>query len=953
MKQKICAVFLALAASVTMARAEIYSGECGANGDNLTWEFSTETSVFTISGTGRMANYNKNAPWKSYGSKISYLVLPEGITYIGNYAFYNCYNITSFTCEALTPPSLGNNAISSIDQSCPVYVPGSSLAAYKGWNGFTNIQAIPGTEVPCEIVVTEDTRYICAGEIYNWNGKTCDEARDYIDTLKTINGCDSIVILHLEVLPSYTDMHEYATTCFGEVYYWNEMTFTQTGIYTTALVSSMGCDSVITLHLTVMPRLTGDTVVTIEKGTSFIWHGQEYTAANTPATFAYTSQVAPYCDSIVTLYITETDAPAPCQTESGTCGDNLTWELNCDTLLIISGTGRMTDYSKDAPWHDYADHIKNLILPEGITHIGKYAFYNCGDITSITCEAVTPPSASSSAFNNINKSIPIYVPGNSISSYQTTSGWKSFTNILPIPGTEVPFYPIHICLYDSVGAKPIDWAIISMDRDTALYEEFNYTSGQWEYLIDVYREARNQWALIAHSTPRYNARWWLTPDYDPSDTLFLTAHDTTTVTLVVSEHKYFLHLRTGSKDQGLIGINSGSSQYETFSSFEYSDSVSIEATPYEGYQFSHWSDGSTVNPRHLHMTQDFDLAAFFECKRYGGDWPSSLMDTITIERGESVIISEGLPWQRTIFPTETDFYNDTLRTIRGCDSIVTHYIIVTEPVIEKFSVVFLNYNGEVLSEQSVEYGASAKAPEVPAREGYTFADWTSDFKHIVAPTYVIALYDKIGGTVTYLSEEGDVIATENVDLHLPAAPIIAGKSFKGWLTESADSKNGIVLRATYTSDKPTTHDDVNITPSSNSAAVIFPFITGALTYELVIRDLFGHVVCKIMFSATGHLLGIAFAPSRNRTQQATQTTGFNFTVEGLDANTTYEYEFVANDETDEVIETLSGSFTTTDEAPTANEQVNSPSAIRKYLEGGHLMIDNNNRIYDARGQQVR
>lgn len=274
--------------------------------------------------------------------------------------------------------------------------------------------------------------------------------------------------------------------------------------------------------------------------------------------------------------------------------------------------------------------------------------------------------------------------------------------------------------------------------------------------------------------------------------------------------------------------------------------------------------------------------------------------------------------------------------------------------IEGYPVIFLDYNSNVLSEQHVQYDMPAIEPEVPEREGYIFSGWSADIEHIVAPTYAIALYDKIGGTLTYLSEEGDVIATENVDLHLPEAPSIEGKSFKGWLTESADAENGIALRATYTIDNPTTHDDVDITPFINSATVIFPFITGALTYQLVIRDLFGHVVCKIMFSATGHLLGVAFAPSRNRTnQQATQTTGFNFTVEGLDANTTYEYEFVANDETDAVIETLSGSFTTKAESPTDNEQVNSPSAIRKYLEDGHLLIDTNSHIFDTQGKMVK
>ena len=302
------------------------------------------------------------------------------------------------------------------------------------------------------------------------------------------------------------------------------------------------------------------------------------------------------------------------------------------------------------------------------------------------------------------------------------------------------------------------------------------------------------------------------------------------------------------------------------------------------------------------------------------------------------------------FSQWSDGVTDNPRTV-----VITQDTTITAIfTINHYPVVLLDYDGKLLSKQSVAYNHAAEAPEVPAREGYTFTGWTTDIEHITDTTYAIAVYDKIGGTVIYKAEDGEIIGSENVDLHLPAAPIIAGKSFKGWLTESADSENGIVLRATYTFDNPTTHDDVTITPSSNSAYVIFPFITGALTYQLVIRDLFGNVVCKIMFSATGHLLGIAFAPSRNReSQQATQTTGFNFTVEGLDANTTYEYEFVANDDTDEVIETLSGSFTTTAEVPTDNEQVNSPSAVRKYLEDGHLMIDANSHIFDTQGKMMK
>ena len=67
---------------------------------------------------------------------------------------------------------------------------------------------------------------------------------------------------------------------------------------------------------------------------------------------------------------------------SGYCGaegDNLTWELSCDSVLTISGTGAMSNYSEDGgPWRDYKRNIRYVILDDGITTIGANAFYMCG-----------------------------------------------------------------------------------------------------------------------------------------------------------------------------------------------------------------------------------------------------------------------------------------------------------------------------------------------------------------------------------------------------------------------------------------------------------------------------------------------------------------------------------------------------------------------------------------------
>ena len=77
----------------------------------------------------------------------------------------------------------------------------------------------------------------------------------------------------------------------------------------------------------------------------------------------------------------------------GICGDSLTWVLDVNGILTISGTGEMTNYSSGtAPWYSYSDKIKSLILSDGITSIGQYAFYNC---TTLTGDLVIPDSVTS------------------------------------------------------------------------------------------------------------------------------------------------------------------------------------------------------------------------------------------------------------------------------------------------------------------------------------------------------------------------------------------------------------------------------------------------------------------------------------------------------------------------------------------------------------------------------
>ena len=68
--------------------------------------------------------------------------------------------------------------------------------------------------------------------------------------------------------------------------------------------------------------------------------------------------------------------------DSGTCGAEVTWTLDSEGVLTISGSGYMYDNgSSGAPWHG---RVKSAVIAEGVTSIGEYAFSDCRSLTSVT-----------------------------------------------------------------------------------------------------------------------------------------------------------------------------------------------------------------------------------------------------------------------------------------------------------------------------------------------------------------------------------------------------------------------------------------------------------------------------------------------------------------------------------------------------------------------------------------
>ncbi len=149
MKKRIISILLALVLCVGMLPvvalgAEIVaSGECGAQGDNVTWTLDSNGTLM-ISGSGEMADYitiGYKAPWYSRNTSIQAIVIESGITSIGASTFESCNNLTSVTIpDSVT--SIGNSAFSRCSRLTEITIPDSVKYigdAFYGCSSLTNV----------------------------------------------------------------------------------------------------------------------------------------------------------------------------------------------------------------------------------------------------------------------------------------------------------------------------------------------------------------------------------------------------------------------------------------------------------------------------------------------------------------------------------------------------------------------------------------------------------------------------------------------------------------------------------------------------------------------------------------------------------------------------------------------------------------------------------------------
>jgi len=193
------------------------------------------------------------------------------------------------------------------------------------------------------------TDTICSGANYTFGNQNLTQSGTYQDTLQTTSGCDSIIILNLSVLQSITQTVA-DTICSGGSYTFGNQTLTQSGTYQDTLQTASGCDSIVVLNLNVLQSITKNIADTICSGGSYTFGNQTLTQSGT---YQDTLQMASSCDSIIILNlsvlqnITQNITDTICSggsytfgnqnlTQSGTYQDTLQTTSGCDSIVVLN-----------------------------------------------------------------------------------------------------------------------------------------------------------------------------------------------------------------------------------------------------------------------------------------------------------------------------------------------------------------------------------------------------------------------------------------------------------------------------------------------------------------------------------------------------------------------------------------------------------------------------------------
>ena len=313
------------------------SGTCGAN---LTWALDT-TGTLTISGTGAMEEYrwNDDVPWYQSRSSIKAVVIGNGVTTIGDKAFYYCSSLTDIT------------------------LPESVISIGK--SAFQFCESLPSITIPESVTSVSDFAFACCSSLTSVTFVGSSQLTTIGD--EAFYQCRSLTGI---TLPE-------SVTLIGESAFYQCTALTS--------VTFAGDSQLTTIGSYAFYRCKNMASVTIPKSVTNIGEYAFYECASlTSVTFAGDSQLTTIGDEAFYQCSSLTGITIP---ESVTSIGIGAFE-ECRSLANVTIPDSVTTIGRDAFAH--CGSLTSITLPEGLTAINAWVFASCSSLTSVTIpEGVT------------------------------------------------------------------------------------------------------------------------------------------------------------------------------------------------------------------------------------------------------------------------------------------------------------------------------------------------------------------------------------------------------------------------------------------------------------------------------------------------------------------------------------------------------------------------------------
>ena len=399
----------------------------------------------SVTSIGRYAFFNC--------SGLTSVTIPNSVTSIGGYVFYGCSSLTSVTVENPTPITISSGDFPNC-KNATLYVPAGSKAAYEAadyWKDFKEIIEIDpspaitfadnavkticvanwDTNHDGELSMAEAAAVTELGELFKGNEEiTSFDELQYFTGLTSIEkdafaGCTNLT--SVTIPNSVTSIGDFAfMDCSGltSVTIPNSVTSIGNGAF-------HGCKALTSITIPNNVTSIGDfafynckalTSVTIPEsvtsiGGSAFFNCKALTSITIPNSVTSIGDYAFYgCKALTSVTIPES------VTSIGRSAF-----MDCSGLTSVTIPSSVTSIGIYA--FSDCSGLTSITIPESVTSIGGYAFYGCSSLTSVTVENPTPITITSDVFPNRGNAT-LYVPVGSKGAYEAANYWKDFKEII-------------------------------------------------------------------------------------------------------------------------------------------------------------------------------------------------------------------------------------------------------------------------------------------------------------------------------------------------------------------------------------------------------------------------------------------------------------------------------------------------------------------------------------------